>query len=122
MAVVKRDSLPPSICGPSSGDGSCADNVSTDSWTGASNPGVTGVKSSQPVGSGDQYDAATTSRLAGLESAHIAASQTACNYSAHLDGGLTGAGEPVGGTSGLVTKTGYGDAPADNSDTGRVVG
>ena len=66
----------------------------------------------------------TTSRLAGLERQHIQTSCEASNYSAHLDGGSTGAGEAIGGTSGLSVDTGYGDnpTPSDDGGTGKVVG
>lgn len=121
MAVQRRDILGPSLCGPSSGDGANAQTVSTDAWTGAVHP-QPGVKASQPAGSGDNYDEATTSRLAELERAHIQTSYEACNFSAGRDGGFTGTGEVIGGTDSLRLNRSYGDAPTDQGDTGKVVG
>ena len=124
MALQQRQILGESLCMPSSGDGACQETTPVNSWTGDQTGVTGGVKSSAPVPSRDQYDADTTSRLAGLERQHIQTSREASNYSAHLDGGSTGAGEAIGGTSGLSVDTGYGDnpTPSDDGGTGKVVG
>jgi hypothetical protein len=121
LSIQRRDSLPPSIVGPSTGDGATGEG-GANSQTGQLNPSFSGVKASQPVGSGNQFDPQTTARLRSLEQQHIAASHEVNNFSTHLDGGLTGAGEAVGGTSGLQLDRSYGDPATDQGDTGRVVG
>jgi hypothetical protein len=93
MSIQKRDSLGPSLCSPSSGDGACGD-PQTDPWTGQRNPGVTGVKASTPLSSLSSYDHVTTQRLAGHEQDHIAASTYASSPDA---GNQSGTGLAIGG-------------------------
>jgi hypothetical protein len=118
MSVQRRDILPPSIVGPSTGNG---DNgtQSPNAWSANALP-TKGVKSSAPLSSGGSFDPETTQRLQAIEQQHCASSNAATNIP--IDDNCTGCGGTVGGTTQFSTDTSYGDKPGDDSGAGTEIG
>jgi hypothetical protein len=126
MSIVHRNILGKSLTSPGSSDGASTD-PQTDPWTGAPNPGYQAPRSSAPVGSHDQFDGPTTSRLQSIEADHMRASRASTNID--VSDNCTGCGEVVGGDAGQSRLRNNADdaryeteARTNQSGTGLAVG
>jgi hypothetical protein len=146
MSVQKRDILPPSVVGPSTGHGASYNVPQTDPWTGERNtPSGSPLASEFPpvspqvvtlgevgapvatnegiVDSEAQYGTLGGGRLSEAVSAHKAASARACGA---VPDGDSAYGRVLGapGLDNSLSTKGYNgsDTPANDSDTGKVLG